>query len=406
MKPTLVLTVLAALAGTLVGAAWTTYDLGRGAGQHSGPPPVLDAHTNDPLMPPLAPAGGPQPRVAVEQAEFDFGVLEREAESRHSFVFRNEGEYPLELRQGTTSCKCTLSKLAEAPIPPGGSAEVTLEWKANTGGETFRQTAEILTNDPQRPRVVLTIRGRIQETISVAPEALVFGNLLVHEEGRAEALVLSAKYPEFELRGQRLTGPAHSDRLAIAWEPLTADELSTRQAVAGYRLRATLEPGLPVGEFKQEVVLETNLAERPEIKVPIAAMISGDISVIGPGWKELPGNRGILHLGTVTRGTEVERTLRLLVRGPARSEVRFEVAEVRPPALAVTLGEPSAVPDTAVMQTLLTIRVPADCPPVRLWGTRGDDGQLVDGSLGEVRLKTNHAQVGELTIYLRLAVGG
>src|SRR5262245_43679246 len=92
----------------------------------------LVAQTSDKRVPDLPPRGGPQPVARVDRVEYDFGEMERFAKGRHSFTFTNKGQYPLKLALGDTTCKCTLSKLAEDEIPPGKSAEVTLEWDAKS----------------------------------------------------------------------------------------------------------------------------------------------------------------------------------------------------------------------------------------------------------------------------------
>lgn len=406
MKSSLVTALAATLLGLVTGTAWTWYDLGRGGqgGDLARPPRPADAYANDPLMPPLPPADGPQPEVAVDLTEHDFGVMERDAPGRHAFVFYNRGGYPLELRQGTVTCKCTMSKLAEKPIPPGGSAEVVLEWTAKTETSSFRQTAEILTNDPEHPRVVLTIFGKVQSTLTVSPPILNFGNLLVHDSRDSSVQLLSA-LPGVLLRGHHFSDPSTAEFFDVKIEKLSAEELEAQAMADGYRVTTTLKPGLPVGTVRQELIVETALDSSPAVPIPIAATISGDISLVGPHWRNLRGNQGVLTIGMVEQGQVVRRELKMLVRGPYRAEAQFSVAEVRPASLRVTIGEPEPLAEAAVVQLPLVIEVPADCPPVRLLGQRGETGELDEDTYGLVIIETNHPQVGQVRILVRMAVG-
>src|SRR5436305_6362618 len=74
-------------------------------------PEKQQAPTELPLI--TAPADGPQPRAVLDKTEHNFGKKGQQGVGRYSFTIRNEGEIPLELRKGETSCKCTLSGLPQ-----------------------------------------------------------------------------------------------------------------------------------------------------------------------------------------------------------------------------------------------------------------------------------------------------
>ena len=88
------------------------------------------------------------PRVEVDEPIYQFGAMQRGTTKSHEFVVRNVGHSPLTLRVGSTTCKCTIGNVSDAPIPPGESVSVKLEWSALVNPGPFRQTATILTNDP------------------------------------------------------------------------------------------------------------------------------------------------------------------------------------------------------------------------------------------------------------------
>src|SRR5579872_2905137 len=52
---------------------------------------------------------GPYPKAVIEETEFEFGRMEVGEERSHAFIIRNEGEAPLLLKKGKTTCKCTMS---------------------------------------------------------------------------------------------------------------------------------------------------------------------------------------------------------------------------------------------------------------------------------------------------------
>ena len=127
------------------------------------------------------------PRLSVEGGrEFDFGVMERGTTKSHAFVVRNEGRGPLTLEKGETSCKCTLSELTNGSLAPGESTEIKLEWTPKEFEPLFHQTAEIRTNDPLTPILMLTIRGKVIESVRASPEAVALGSIPLNKPTRTE----------------------------------------------------------------------------------------------------------------------------------------------------------------------------------------------------------------------------
>ena len=66
----------------------------------------------------VVPPGGLAPKVSIDQAEYQFGTLDKEATGRHDFVFHNTGHAPLGLSAGATSCRCIRSDIRGIRPPP------------------------------------------------------------------------------------------------------------------------------------------------------------------------------------------------------------------------------------------------------------------------------------------------
>src|SRR5262245_20541071 len=75
------------------------------------------------IMPPLSETG-PYPKTVIDRTEFDFGRMEVGDEESHEFTIRNEGEAPLVLKKGPTTCLCTISDIPNNTVEPGKSATV------------------------------------------------------------------------------------------------------------------------------------------------------------------------------------------------------------------------------------------------------------------------------------------
>ncbi len=356
--------------------------------------------SRDARQPDLAPAGAPQPRTVVDRPEYDFGSMDRGTKKTHEFVFTNEGDAPLKLVAGDTTCKCTLSKLAEDEIPPGGLAMVTLEWMAKAQGIDFRQTATILTNDPVSPRVQLTVTGWIVNAMRIEPMDFVYSSILAGTEKTAEVRLLSFTQDDFHILNHRFLRADTAKFFEISEQNIPSDELQAFQAKAGKLLRLTVKPGLPIGSFEQELEFTTNVVDKDAYVIPIRGRILGELSIVGSGWSR---DRGILSLGTVDSDQGKRAQLAVYVRGEHARGIEITIGKVWPPTLQVTLGEHKEIKGGRVVRVPLTIEIPRGTPPMIHMGSQ--QGGLEKGGLGEIILKTNHPQTHDLRIRVRFAVG-
>ena len=347
----------------------------------------------DAEQPDLAPAGGPQPKVEVDEEDYDFGAMERGATQSHSFVFTNVGDYPLKLVQGDTTCKCTISKLDAQAAAPGESVEVTLEWTAKTAGDRFRQSATILTNDPQRPRVNLTVSGAVSQSVEVQPDDIVFSKAQVGETKTAQVRLVSYLEEALQLVEHRFAQQQSAEFFDLSVEPIPQQELP-HDAKSGLLVTITLKPGLPVGPVNQQLELTTNARGSSLVVIPIHGRVVSNISIFGPGWDAATG---VLRLGTIDSGEGLRHELSIFARGERPEDVTFELAEATPNVLKVSFGEKQVIRAGEVVKTPLLIEIPPGTRAVNHLGSE-------QGKMGEILIETNHAQAEKLRLYVHFAV--
>lgn len=338
--------------------------------------------------------GGPHPVAVAEEPSYNFGTMEVGGKLSHSFTVHNKGEGPLKLAKGATTCKCTLSHLEDSQIPPGGSGSVTLEWEGKGEIGPFRQTADILTNDPNQPKLALSVQGELTEAVIIEPTEVVFSSLSARDPNEAKFRVFALHSDHIEITGHHFESEQGSQQFDVAIEPLPPDALAAHKAKSGVLATLTSKPILPLGPIRQKIVLETNLAHRPKLEVAISGTVVSDISVYGLDFSTA---NSMLRLGLVKSQEGAERTLRLTTRGPHRHEIKFTVAKKFPEFLEVKLGEMTEVNQGHVTQIPITIRVPPGSPQANHLGT-------VLGKIGEVVLETNHPDLKEVPLKIYFAV--
>jgi len=382
-------------------------------------------------------SSGPAPKLVTPELNFDFGRMIVGEQGSHEFAFTNAGEAPLELTKGATSCKCTISGLEQTLIPPGETANVKLEWKANPGGPggDFRQTALILTNDPLRPEVTLTIQGKSFAMWDPFPSGLVFTDLQTDAVASATAKVITHGKRAPELVSVRvseesnvITNPVEQadDEVARAAEmpdsphfTATAEPLQREVfadisgATGGFLLTVTTVPPLPIGPMTKQLELVFTIPEddsdaadddrfvppsEPEggwlAKLTVQANVVGPLGIAGAQWD---AEREIVRMGTLSTSIGGQTKLFLTAKGQHREAVRPVVKEVVPASLQVEVGEPSAIGEGVVVRIPLSISIPAGSPTCNHLGSQ-------QGGLGRIVLETGHPDVPELTIPVRVAV--
>jgi hypothetical protein len=132
------------------------------------PPANTAANTAQPAaQQPAAPAG-PTTEMTFAETTFDFGTVQEGEKVAHTYSFTNTGSEPLILSNAKGSCGCTVPKWPREPIPPGESAEITVEFnsKNKKGKRNQKVTITANTNPPQS---FIYLTGEVQGGEGAAP---------------------------------------------------------------------------------------------------------------------------------------------------------------------------------------------------------------------------------------------
>ncbi|MBI2827386.1 MAG: DUF1573 domain-containing protein [Planctomycetia bacterium] len=381
--------VISLVVGVVIGGVWGLWDSNSLFARSE-----LTA-SSDANMPRPVPAGSPQPRLELDHVNHDFGRMEYGATGKHTFLFTNTGEGPLRLAKGETSCKCTLSKLAQKDIPPGKSGEVTLEWTAKSPDPLFRHTATVLTNDPKHPRVTLTIEGVVSQSTSIVPPEIVFTNLTRDEQGSAKTHIYTEARDDMAVTGHAFENAELASFFDASYHQLPPEALPEGQK-SGWEVVVSVKPGLPAGDIEQKIRLQTNLPDVPDLVVPIQGRVGSPILIVGPG-SEWNQDQFALRMGTFTSDKGAKRELKLMIRGPRRKDVKLSNVRTDPALLQATLGEPKDL--GSVIEVPLSIVIPPGAPTVNYLGYQ-------QGRVGHITIDTNQEEIGQVRLKVAFAVAG
>jgi uncharacterized cupredoxin-like copper-binding protein len=102
-----------------------------------------------------------QPKLVLQQKNYDFGDIKQGETVSHAFVLSNSGGDLLKITNIQASCGCTAATPDKSELAPGESTNLVV--KFNSTGRRGKQTktVRIYSNDPQNPEMVLTISCNI-----------------------------------------------------------------------------------------------------------------------------------------------------------------------------------------------------------------------------------------------------
>lgn len=121
---------------------------------------------------------GPAATVTFENVVHDFGEVGPMTKKAGEFKFTNTGEGLLKISRVDMCCGCN-SKLSKKEYAPGESGTLRVECSLGARPGVIRRNVYVNSNDRVRPRVTLTIKGKIVQRVAYEPKRL---NLLLKDE--------------------------------------------------------------------------------------------------------------------------------------------------------------------------------------------------------------------------------
>lgn len=97
----------------------------------------------------------------LTETEHDFGEVKPGSTVKCTFTFRNANAEPIVLQTVRTTCGCTAAEWPEAPIAPGDTGDIRIEFDGNRGGAFRKKITAFF--DKQRKAEVLWIQGEVTE---------------------------------------------------------------------------------------------------------------------------------------------------------------------------------------------------------------------------------------------------
>lgn len=304
MKPAQLVLILTFVIVALTVTVWLSRDQGRIEVVDTRPTTPASDKSELPI-----PESGPYGKAVIPELTFNFGSVETGNEGSHTFVIKNDGEGPLRLKTGKTSCgQCTFAQEGQDEIAPGKSGEVTIKWTVKIPNGKFRQTAEVFTTDPTNSKLILAIEGFVDSPIHLVPEGTWnLGDISDSGPTIAEGLLYSTQLDEIPIDRAECSSPL----VTVAWEPADAIVLAEKTAKSGYKIKVTIAPGTSLGPVREHVKLLTTVGKGAKFEFDLVGRRPGSVEIKGRGWN--PENNLILF-GDIAASEGAKSKLMMYVR--------------------------------------------------------------------------------------------
>jgi hypothetical protein len=202
------------------------------------------------------PAAVAAPHADLPETSFDFGKIPEDHAITHTFVIKNTGTAPLTIEDVDPDCACTAPNYDES-IPPGGQGKITLTIKPFTVVRQFKKKTTVTLNDPDQPRIVLTLTGVVQPFIEIQPSHIVRLRGSPSDDIRSQVRFISHTTAPFQITQFRTNIP---DKIEVTLKPEVPDKV--------YVLEVRSKGQQP-GAYAGVIDLSTNFRNRPRLIVRV-----------------------------------------------------------------------------------------------------------------------------------------
>lgn len=100
-------------------------------------------------------------RMEFEETVFDFGKIKEGEVVNHTFKFENTGNHPVILAQVSASCGCTTPTYTTAPVLPGKTGEIAVEF--DSAGQIGQQQKIItIASNAESNITTVQLKGEVE----------------------------------------------------------------------------------------------------------------------------------------------------------------------------------------------------------------------------------------------------
>jgi hypothetical protein len=213
------------------------------------------------------------PRIEIDNEQRDMGTVPKGEKIDVVFNVKNTGGEDLIISDARPSCGCTVASFDKV-IKPGQAGKIEAAIDTQNFQGPIVKSVTVVSNDPTRPQLNLTIKANVKPYVDVSPEPFVRFSVVKGDTAEQD-LILSSEEKEFHPTGPESTQPYVSVKLSPA---------SEKERVAGksgeqYKLAVKVTGDAPEGLLNVPVTVSTGISKAPKIEIPVSGLVRPRLSV-------------------------------------------------------------------------------------------------------------------------------
>lgn len=274
------------------------------------------------------------PNLTVQEYVGNFGIADEGNIVEHTFTISNTGTSPLQIKNLRPTCGCVSTEIDKRTLQPGEQGKITLHF--DTHGRFGKQSegAYIHSNDPITPIVPLRMSGVLHSAmLTVSQRSLDFGTLHAAQGGTTELMLSDPADPTFQVKAVSSDSPDVKGTIF-----LPDKEHPT------YRIRVALLPGIPIGDFSTNLLVETTHHRESILTIPIRAAILPNLDLLPE----------LIHFGRIKQGETVTKQLVLTLYTPTP----WKIEATNVPVDYITITKDPQKKDSVTLTCRLTEKAP------------------------------------------------
>jgi Protein of unknown function (DUF1573) len=264
------------------------------------------------------------PKAVVDEPVFDAQRIGKGQDIVHDFVVKNEGNAPLHITDVRPACGCTVAEYDEV-IAPGSTGKVHAVIDTTGFQGAISKGITVLTDDPENPHLVLTVKALVEPMIFVRPGYARFIQPQMSEPGQVEELLFTRTFEGLKVLSAKSPYPF----LDVEFHQAKADELDANGEGNQWIVTLTLDyEKAPVGALADYVMVTTNHPQQKEVPIAISGFVR-PMMVVTPQ---------DLDFGKI-QITEESAQARLVLKNYAREDIDVSFKDATIPGVKVTVAE-------------------------------------------------------------------
>lgn len=141
------------------------------------------------LFYPAAVLGAGAPLIRIDNPDHDFGTIYRGENAEHTFIIRNAGNAPLEIKNVRSTCGCTVASIGKRNLEPRESTKLKAVFDSRPYRGEIIKNIYLYSNDTENPVQKLSIRVDVQVDLEIRPASVFLAKLKAGEKVERDLVI-------------------------------------------------------------------------------------------------------------------------------------------------------------------------------------------------------------------------